>query len=87
LSTQYLDRAKKLKERLDELTAFKTRAQGQLDQLLKQKEQIESEIRSMGISPDNIDTYIAELETDIRSLMDQADSIIPRDILNQLSNK
>ena len=85
--SEYLERAKKLKEYLDELNAFKTRAEGQLDQLLKQKSQIEDDIRDMGLAPEQIDATISELENSISKLMEEANNIIPHNILKEIAAK
>ena len=61
-----------LKENLEKSKSMKFRAEAKLEQLNKQKEEIISEIRSMGLEPDKIDQEISKLQEQIDVLIEES---------------
>ena len=66
-----------LKENLEKAKSMKFRAEAKLEQLNKQKEEIASEIKSMGLEPDNIDKEITKLQEQIDVLIEESKEMLP----------
>ena len=66
-----------LKENLEKSKSMKFRAEAKLEQLNKQKEEIISEIRSMGLEPDKIDQEISKLQEQIDVLIEESKEMLP----------
>ncbi len=73
----------KLKEDLDQARNLKYKAEARLEQLQKQENEIIEEIKSMGIDAKDLDGEIAKLTKEINELFNEANALIPRDIIEK----
>ena len=73
----------KLKEDLDKAKNLKYKAEARLEQLLQQEEEITKEIISMGIQPDQLESEIKRLSSEIEKQFQEAKSLLPTDIIEK----
>lgn len=66
-----------LKENLEKAKNTKLRAEAKLEQLNKQREEILSEIKSLGLEPQNIDMEIENLAKEIDFLIAESQKMLP----------
>ena len=79
----YEVKLKELKDNIDKAKDLKNRAEGQLDQLKPQEKQYLEELEKLGVDPKNLEAEIANLKREIEDMLEKADSMIPKDILNR----
>ncbi len=79
----YEVKLKELKDNIDKAKDLKNRAEGQLDQLKTQEKQYLEELEKLGVDPKNLEAEIANLKREIEDMLEKADSMIPKDILNR----
>lgn len=72
-----------LKDNIDYAKKLKYKAEIRLEQLKEQENEIIKELESMGIKPENIESEIETLKTDIEKLLKEAKEMIPQDILKK----
>lgn len=72
----YTDRLNKLKKDLDIAKANKTKAEGMLETLNNNKEEIISSIRELGIEPEDLEKEIVNLQTKINSMLYEAEKLL-----------
>lgn len=77
----YDQELKILKEDLDQAKNLKNKAEGTLEELKKQEEQILKQLEDLGVDPKNLDNEINKLKKEIEDLLSQAQSMIPRDLI------
>ena len=68
------DRLKKLKNELDEAKLNRARAQAKLEELEKNQNSINEEIRALGIEPDDLESSVKNLKDDIETLLAKAEA-------------
>lgn len=76
-----------LKENLDRAKNLKYKAEARLEHLNKQQEELINELKELGVNPDELDSEINKLETEISDLFEKANELLPIDILNNHSEK
>lgn len=72
-----------LKDNIDNAKKLKYKAEIRLEQLKEQENEIIKELEIMGIKPENIETEIETLKTDIEKLLKEAKEMLPEDILKK----
>ena len=68
------DRLKKLKNELDEAKLNRARAQAKLEELEKNQNRINEEIRALGIEPDDLESSVKNLKDEIETLLAKAEA-------------
>ena len=63
--------------------SLKYKAEIRLEQLKEQENEIIKELEIMGIKPENIESEIASLKTDIEKLLKETKEMLPEDILKK----
>ncbi len=81
----YEEQLKKLKSDIDRAKDMKNRAEGQLDQLKAQEAQYLEELNKLGVNPENLESEIEKLKKDIELMLEEANSLMPKDILDGTS--
>lgn len=81
----YEEQLKKLKSDIDRAKDMKNRAEGQLDQLKAQEAQYLEELNKLGVDPENLESEIEKLKKDIELMLEEANSLMPKDILDGTS--
>lgn len=71
-----------LKEGLEKSKSLKYRAEAKLEQLKSQEAEIKKELEEMGIVPENLEDEIKRLNEEVESLLEKANDMLPRDLLN-----
>lgn len=72
-----------LKDNIDNAKKLKYKAEIRLEQLKEQENEIIKELEIMGIKPENIESEIASLKTDIEKLLKETKEMLPEDILKK----
>lgn len=72
----YNAKLNELKNKLDVAKANKTKAEGMLETLNNNKEEIIVSIREMGIEPEDLENEILNLQTQIDSLLFEAEKLL-----------
>lgn len=72
-----------LRDNLDKAKSLKYRAEARLEQLKKQEEEIIRELSELGIKPENLENEIKRLTEEIDSLFAEANSLLPKDIIEK----
>ncbi|WP_237036339.1 hypothetical protein [Mediannikoviicoccus vaginalis] len=75
-NTDYNAKLNELKNKLDVAKANKTKAEGMLETLNNNKEEIIVSIREMGIEPEDLENEILNLQTQIDSLLFEAEKLL-----------
>ncbi|MEJ8751210.1 hypothetical protein WKS98_01090 [Lagierella sp. ICN-221743] len=75
-NTDYNSKLNELKNKLDVAKANKTKAEGMLETLNNNKEEIIVSIREMGIEPEDLENEILNLQTQIDSLLFEAEKLL-----------
>ncbi|HPD01395.1 MAG TPA: hypothetical protein PLA01_08630 [Acetivibrio sp.] len=79
--SDYDKRLNQIKESLDKANNLRIRAEAKLEQLSRQKEDILSELKEMGVEPENLDSEIRKLKDDIEDLITKAEKLIPEELI------
>lgn len=72
-----------LKENLEKAKDLKYKAEARLEQLNKQEEDILLELKELEVSPEDLDKEIEKLTREIEKLFDEANNLIPIDLLER----
>lgn len=72
-----------LREDLEQARSLKYRAEARLEQLKKQEEDIIEELNELDVKPEELDGEIEKLNLEIHKLFEEADSLLPKDILEK----
>lgn len=75
----YTTRLEALKENLDKAKLNKVKYEERLNILIKEQEDIIKEIKSLGVEPENLDTEIKRLESEIAKDIEKAESLLRED--------
>lgn len=70
---------KKLKEKLEDATAQKNKAEARLETLEQQEKELLKEMESLGIKPEDLEEEIHTLEKEIQELFDASYQLLPKD--------
>lgn len=80
----YEEELKKLKYDIDRANALKNKAAANLEVLENQESQILEELKQLGVEPENLDSTIENLKKEIEEMLNEANSLMPRDILDKV---
>lgn len=78
----YEERLQELNKELNQAKDTKNRATWRLEELKKEQALLEEKIRGLGLEPDELETQINTLENEIEKLLEEADSLLPRNLEN-----
>lgn len=81
MALEYEKKINQIKENLDKAKNMRIRAEARLEQLNKQKEEILTELKELGVSPQELDNEISRLKSEIEDLIDRAEKIIPEELI------
>lgn len=79
----YEESLKQLKEDLDKAKNIKNKAEGTLEELKKQETTILNELEQLGVKPENLKDVIENLKIEIDELLNEANSLIPKDLFKK----
>ena len=77
----YENELNNLKASLEKAKDLRYRAEARLEQLNKQEEEIIKELNHLGIEPQNLESEINALTSDIEKLFKKANELLPKDII------
>lgn len=83
----YEDELKKLKRDLENAKNLKNKADGTLEELKKQEEKQLDELKNLGVDPQNLETEIKNLEAEIQKLFNEANELLPKDLLERANER
>ena len=72
-----------LKENLEKAKSLKYRAEARLEQLKQQETEIIKELRDLGVKPEDLESEITHLTSDINKLFQEANELLPTDLLEK----
>lgn len=72
-----------LKENLEKAKSLKYRAEARLEQLKQQETEIIKELSDLGVKPEDLESEITNLTSDINKLFQQANELLPTDLLEK----
>ncbi len=72
-----------LKENLEKAKSLKYRAEARLEQLKQQEDDIIKELKELGVKPEDLESEIENLTTDINKLFIEANELLPKDLLEK----
>ena len=81
MALEYEKKINQIKENLDKAKNMRIRAEARLEQLNKQKEEILTELKELGVSPQELDNEISRLKSEIEDLIDRAEKLIPEELI------
>ncbi|WP_059105234.1 hypothetical protein [Shouchella shacheensis] len=70
----------RMKQSLDKARDVRYRAEAKLEELENQKKRLLGELEELGVKPEMIDTEIEQLESEIERSMQEAWSLIPKEL-------
>lgn len=66
-----------MKDNLEKAKGMRIKAEARLEQLIRQKEEIEVEIRKLNLEPENLEKEISKLENEIKNLINESKNFLP----------
>jgi chromosome segregation ATPase len=78
---QLEQRIKEMKAKLDEAKNLRYKAEIRLEDLERQEKEILAELEALGVEPDQLDEEIARLEREIEQGIEEAWSLLPRELI------
>lgn len=72
-----------LKENLEKAKNLKYKAEARLEQLNQQENEIIKELEKLGIKPDELESEISKLTSEIQKLFKEANDLLPKDLLEK----
>ncbi|MDR6224260.1 hypothetical protein [Desmospora profundinema] len=78
---QLEQRIKEMKAKLDEAKNLRYKAEVRLEDLERQEKEILGELRELGVEPEQLDEEIARLEREIEQGIQEAWSLLPRELI------
>ena len=70
-----------LKEQIEKAKQLKYKYEARLDELTRQKERLLQELADLNVRPEDLDSEINRLRTEVESLLREAASLLPADLL------
>ncbi|HYF91192.1 MAG TPA: hypothetical protein VD969_02990 [Symbiobacteriaceae bacterium] len=74
-------RIAELKEQIEKAKQLKYKYEARLDELQRQKERLLQELADLKVHPEELDGEISRLRTEVESLLREAASLLPSDLL------
>ncbi len=81
----YEEELKKLKSDIDKANSLKNVAAANLKVLEEQEAQLLEDLKQLGVEPENLDSTIEKLKNEIEEMLKEANSLMPRDILDRVN--
>ena len=81
----YEEELKKLKTDIDRANNLKNVAAANLKVLEDQEAQLLEDLKQLGVQPENLDSTIEKLKKEIEEMLKEANSLMPRDILDRVN--
>ncbi|MFB0972852.1 MAG: hypothetical protein QMB54_07715 [Neofamilia sp.] len=81
----YEEELKKLKSDIDKANSLKNVAAANLKVLEEQEAQLLEDLKKLGVEPENLDSTIEKLKNEIEEMLKEANSLMPRDILDRVN--
>jgi len=75
--TNYTPKLQAQKASLEKMKEARSKAEATQEQLVKQKDQLEGEVRGLGVEPEELETKTRELDAAIKADIAQVDELIP----------
>lgn len=72
-----------LKDDLEKIKNLKYKAEARLEQLTQQEDEINKELNELGVKPEDLESEIKKLTSEIENLFIEANSLIPKDLLEK----
>ncbi len=69
-------RLNSIKTQIEQGKTEKTRAETNLELFTKQQQEIEAQLKELGVAPENIDAEIAKLDQEIEANLTQAETLL-----------
>lgn len=79
--SDYDKKLNQIKENLDKAKNLRIRAEARLEQLNKQRDEILSELKELGIKPEDLESEIGKLKSEIEELLGKAEKLIPEELI------
>jgi len=70
-----------LKEQIEKAKQLKYRYEARLDELQRQKERLLQELADLQVRPEDLDSEIGRLRSEVETLLRDAASLLPSDLL------
>jgi chromosome segregation ATPase len=70
-----------LKEQIEKAKQLKYKYEARLDELTRQKERLLQELADLNVRPEDLDGEISRLRSEVESLLREAASLLPADLL------
>ncbi|MGQ9532687.1 MAG: hypothetical protein ACUVTQ_07780 [Desulfotomaculales bacterium] len=77
------DRIRELREALEKAKQMRIQAETRLEELARQEGEILRELEALGVKPENLAAEIERLDREIAALLDQAESLLPWDLVGR----
>jgi chromosome segregation ATPase len=74
-------RIAELKEQIEKAKQLKYKYEARLDELQRQKERLLLELAELKVLPEDLESEIRRLQTDVDALLREAASLLPSDLL------
>lgn len=72
-----------LRDNLEKAKNLKYRAEARLEQLNNQQQEIIKELKELGVNPEDLEDEIKKLQSEIDRLFKEANTLLPKDILEK----
>lgn len=73
----------KMKQAIDKAKDVRYRAEAKLEELENQKNRLLEELEELGVKPEELDEEITRLESEINRSMEEAWTLIPKELANR----
>jgi len=77
------ERIRELREALERAKQMRIQAETRLEELARQEGEILRELEALGVKPENLAAEIERLDREIAALLDQAESLLPWDLVGR----
>ena len=72
-----------LKDNLEKAKSLKYKAEARLEHLNNNQQEIIKELKELGVNPEDLEEEIKKLKLEIDKLFEEANSLLPKDILEK----
>ena len=72
-----------LRDNLEKAKSLKYKAEARLEQLNNQQQEIIKELKDLGVNPEDLEEEIKKLKSEIDKLFEEANTLLPKDILEK----
>lgn len=72
-----------MKNNVDRGKEILGKAEGKLENLHQQKDNLTAQIKELGVEPENLDSEIEQLNNQISDIFERAQALIPHELINR----